>query len=271
MFRRLTRLGNTWLKHQKHDLRSKNHRRSIHCTLPNSQQTIAMAVPRGNTTPSSREAGGKSLPQSLTSKLIPSGFHRAASTLSVVAPSFRSAFNPEVDSPHQLGLECFHTAPSTTTPESALPSSVFTPQDPPTLSTLSLTFNDTTLPISSPASVSFISEYFRTQVPNHQGRQNSLVRGTQAWVSQAAHDLPEIVVRNICIAHYVELREQSRNLTMLSGEGRRTAAFKATAKELSLQLNEVRKGWQKGVKYLLLARLGGPGSLLLIGKRVQTL
>ncbi|KAL5312952.1 hypothetical protein ACEPPN_019378 [Leptodophora sp. 'Broadleaf-Isolate-01'] len=234
-----------------------------------------MAVPRGNTTPSSREAGGELLPQSLTSsKLIPSGFHRAASSPSVIAPSFQSAFNAEADSPHQLGhLGCFHTAPSITTPSSALSSSIFTPQDSPTLSTLSSsTFNDTTLPISLPPSVSSISDFFRTQVPNHQRRQDNPVRGTQGWVSQAAsQDLPEIVVRNICIAHYIQLREQSKDLTLSSGKGRRTAAFKATAKELLLQLNEVRKGWQKGVNYLLLARLGGPGSLLLIGKRARTL
>jgi hypothetical protein len=102
------------------------------------------------------------------------------------------------------------------------------------------------------------------------------VRGTQGWVTQevtqaVAQNLPEIIVRNMCIAHYVELREQSKNLTLSSGEGRRTAAFKATAKELSLQTDEVRKAFPKGVNYLLLARLGGPGSLLLIGKRVRTL
>ncbi|KAG4438629.1 hypothetical protein IFR05_005873 [Cadophora sp. M221] len=229
-----------------------------------------MAAPRGNTTPSSREAGEESIPQSLTSSnLITSGFHPAASTLSVVAPLFQSAFHPEAHSPHQLGhLKCFHTAPSTTTPNSTLPSSVFIPQDFPTFSILSSSMsNNTTLPISSPPSVSSIFEYFRTQVPNHHSRQSNLVQGTQSWTNQAAHNLPEIIVRNICIAHYVGLREQLRNLTLLTGKRRRSAAFKATAKELSLQVKEVRQGYQKGVNYLLLARLGGPGSLLLIGKR----
>ncbi|KAL2063211.1 hypothetical protein VTL71DRAFT_5015 [Oculimacula yallundae] len=223
-----------------------------------------MAAPTGRTTPYSREVGGESPPLNLNFSNLTPGFHCAANVTAVVTPSFESAYSPKIDFPHHPGyLESLHST-------SALSSSGFTPQDFPTLS--SSTFKDTILLRSSPPSESSISEFFRAKIPNQERRQNDLVRCTRGWVSQVeCRDLPKIFIHNMCIAHYVQLRVQSKGLTVSSGKGRRTAAFEATAKELSLKLNDVQNGYSKGVNYLLLVRLDGPGSLMLIGKRVRTL
>ncbi|XMA13644.1 hypothetical protein WAI453_006435 [Rhynchosporium graminicola] len=79
------------------------------------------------------------------------------------------------------------------------------------------------------------------------------------------------MIRSIYIAHYVQLKEQSKYQAMPTGQGRRTAAFKKIAKDHSVPVDEVRKGCQRGMSYLLLAQHGGPGSLLLIGNRAPTL
>ena len=75
----------------------------------------------------------------------------------------------------------------------------------------------------------------------------------------------------ILIAHDVEQILNLATLELSAGQGRKTAAFMAIAKSLSMPVKDVKKDYKKSRNYMLLLKGGGPGSVLELGSGVSNL